>query len=61
MKCDYGTQDHSKWIGSFRNKQDFIDLVESFYRGAIKGKFIIQSPITNKSHIPKYELIYKNI
>eukprot|EP01114_Cavostelium_apophysatum_P013929 TRINITY_DN3479_c1_g1_i1.p1 TRINITY_DN3479_c1_g1~~TRINITY_DN3479_c1_g1_i1.p1 ORF type:complete len:160 (+),score=24.47 TRINITY_DN3479_c1_g1_i1:84-563(+) len=61
MKCDYGTQDHTKWIGAFTTKQDLIDLVESFYRGAIKGKYLIQCPITDKSHIPKYELIYKDI
>eukprot|EP00850_Spirogloea_muscicola_P019605 SM000195S05252 [mRNA] locus=s195:1086:2090:+ [translate_table: standard] len=27
MKMDSGTADHTKWIGSFHNKQDFIDVV----------------------------------
>nr|XP_010930160.1 thioredoxin-like protein 4B isoform X2 [Elaeis guineensis] len=28
MKMDSGTADHTKWIGSFHSKQDFIDVVE---------------------------------
>lgn len=57
MKIDFGTADHSKWIGVFANKQDLIDLVESIYRGAMKGHHIVTCPIPS-ARIPKYELLY---
>ncbi|KAL6564569.1 hypothetical protein OROMI_016019 [Orobanche minor] len=28
MKMDSGSADHTKWVGTFQKKQDFIDVVE---------------------------------
>lgn len=60
MKVDFNTQDHTKWIGPFHTKQDFIDLVETIFRGGQHDKYIVKSPIDPK-HVPKYQLIYKDI
>lgn len=60
IKVDFRTQDHTKWIGAFQNKQDFIDLVEVIYKGGLYGKYIVDSPIP-RNRVPQYEIFYQGI
>ncbi|KAF3330924.1 thioredoxin-like protein 4B [Carex littledalei] len=60
MKMDSGTADHTKWIGSFHSKQDFIDVVEAIYRGAMKGKLIVTCPLPPE-RIPRFQLLFKDV
>ncbi|KAL3850047.1 hypothetical protein ACJIZ3_011929 [Penstemon smallii] len=60
MKMDCGSADHTKWVGTFQTKQDFIDVVEAIYRGAMKGKLIVSCPLPPE-RIPKFQLLYKDV
>ncbi|XP_011080170.1 thioredoxin-like protein 4B [Sesamum indicum] len=60
MKMDSGSADHTKWVGTYMRKQDFIDVVEAIYRGAMKGKLIVSCPLPPE-RIPKFQLLYKDL
>ncbi|CAN6461897.1 unnamed protein product [Victoria cruziana] len=60
MKMDSGTPDHTKWVGIFQRKQDFIDVVEAIFRGAMRGKLIVDCPLPPE-RIPKFKLLFKDL
>mmetsp|Transcript_30436 Transcript_30436/g.57365 ORF Transcript_30436/g.57365 Transcript_30436/m.57365 type:complete len:115 (+) Transcript_30436:362-706(+) len=60
VKMDCNTQDHSKFIGAFKDKQDVIDVLEVLYKCAMRGKHIVECPLP-KERIPQFQLLYKEV
>ncbi|CAA6670300.1 unnamed protein product [Spirodela intermedia] len=60
MKMNSGSADHTKWVGSFHTKQDFIDVAEVIFRGAMKGKLIVSCPLPPE-RIPRFQLLFKGL
>lgn len=44
MMCDFGTGNNNKLNFQLNNKQELIDIIETIYRGASKGKGIVTAP-----------------
>ncbi|GEQ68634.1 hypothetical protein JCM33374_g2302 [Metschnikowia sp. JCM 33374] len=44
MLCDFGTGNNNKMNFLIDNKQEMIDIIETIYRGATKGKGLVVSP-----------------
>ncbi|ODV83784.1 hypothetical protein CANARDRAFT_202473 [[Candida] arabinofermentans NRRL YB-2248] len=44
MMCDFGTGNNNKLNFLVGDKQELLDIIETIYRGAIKGKGLVVSP-----------------
>ncbi|KAF7846361.1 hypothetical protein BT93_L4500 [Corymbia citriodora subsp. variegata] len=44
MMCDFGTGNNNKLNFPINDKQELIDIVEVIYRGAKKGRGLVNSP-----------------
>ncbi len=44
MLVDFGTGDNNKIKWPIEDKQEMIDILETIYRGARKGKGLVQAP-----------------
>lgn len=44
MMCDFGTGNNNKLNFMIHDKQEVIDIIETIYRGAKKGKGLVVSP-----------------
>lgn len=44
MMCDFGTGNNNKMNFLIDNKQEMIDIIETIYRGATKGRGLVVSP-----------------
>ncbi|CAD5124791.1 DgyrCDS13053 [Dimorphilus gyrociliatus] len=60
IRIDWGTPDQTKLIGSLSSKQEVIDVVETVFRGAMKGKMNLTSPL-DRSTANHYDMLYNNI
>lgn len=52
IKVDLGTGNNNKINWALKDKQEFIDIVETVYRGAKKGRGLVVSP---KNYSTKYK------
>ncbi|KAK6499781.1 U4/U6-U5 snRNP complex subunit dib1 [Arthrobotrys musiformis] len=44
MMCDFGTGNNNKMNWVLEDKQELIDIIETIYRGAKKGRGLVISP-----------------
>ena len=44
MMCDFGTGNNNKLNWVLEDKQEFVDIIETVYRGAKKGRGLVVSP-----------------
>ena len=44
MMCDFGTGNNNKLNWVLEDKQELIDIIETVYRGASKGRGLVVSP-----------------
>ena len=44
MMCDFGTGNNNKLNWVLDEKQELIDIIETIYRGAKKGRGLVVSP-----------------
>lgn len=45
MMCDFGTGDNNKMNFVIDDTQEMIDIIETIYRGAHKGRGLVISPV----------------
>jgi hypothetical protein len=51
MMCDFGTGNNNKLNWVLEDKQELIDIIETIYRGAKKGRGLVVSPKGRSAHI----------
>ena len=50
MMCDFGTGNNNKLNWVLEDKQELIDIIETIYRGAKKGRGLVVSPKGKSVH-----------
>ena len=58
--CDFGTGNNNKLNWVLEDKQELIDIIETIYRGAKKGRGLVVSPKGMLTpHIFLDEILYR--
>jgi hypothetical protein len=55
MMCDFGTGNNNKLNWVLEDKQELIDIIETIYRGAKKGRGLVVSPKGELNSCPRLE------
>jgi hypothetical protein len=58
MMCDFGTGNNNKLNWVLEDKQELIDIIETIYKGAKKGRGLVVSPKGNIAHNPEIEVFF---
>ena len=53
--CDFGTGNNNKLNWVLEDKQELIDIIETIYKGAKKGRGLVVSPKGMPQHVPFWE------
>ena len=56
MMCDFGTGNNNKLNWVLEDKQELVDIIETIYKGAKKGRGLVVSPKGRDSTSPFIEL-----
>lgn len=60
MMCDFGTGNNNKLNWVLEDKQELIDIIETIYKGAKKGRGLVVSPKGMRNHDPRKKLPFAN-
>jgi DIM1 family U5 snRNP protein len=55
MMCDFGTGNNNKLNWVLEDKQELIDIIETIYRGAKKGRGLVVSPKGEPANLVEIE------
>ena len=58
--CDFGTGNNNKLNWVLEDKQELIDIIETIYRGAKKGRGLVVSPKGTFSFLTLWDILYQN-
>ena len=59
--CDFGTGNNNKLNWVLEDKQELIDIIETIYRGAKKGRGLVVSPKGTSTLLILWDALFSRI